>query len=216
MIGEFFLIKGKIKRLINRSFANRSDKILDLGCGSNPYYHEDIEGKIVCLDINKTSKTHLVSDADKLPFRPNSFDKVVSVNSFYYFKNPFNVVKSVHNILKKGGKLIMIAPFFYPIHDAPDDKYRFTEYGLRTLLENDFRIERIETIGGIFNMPAVILHSLIKGIPLLFSKEMRKFIQILTYILWPVYIIAQLFNILDFLDKPGRFPTYYFVVAEKK
>ncbi len=216
MIGEFFLIKGKIKRLINKSFANRSDKILDLGCGSNPYYQEDIEGKIFCLDINKTSKTHLVSDADKLPFRPNSFDKVVSVNSFYYFKNPFNVVKSVHNILKKDGKLILIVPFFYPIHDAPDDKYRFTEYGLRTLLENDFRIERIETIGGIFNLPAVMLHSLIKGIPLLFPKEIRKFIQILTYILWPFYIIAQLFSILDVLDITRRFPTYYFVVAKKK
>ncbi|MEK6946703.1 MAG: class I SAM-dependent methyltransferase [Nanoarchaeota archaeon] len=210
------MIKGKIKRLINKSFANRSDKILDLGCGSNPYYQEDIEGKIFCLDINKTSKTHLVSDADKLPFRPNSFDKVVSVNSFYYFKNPFNVVKSVHNILKKDGKLILIVPFFYPIHDAPDDKYRFTEYGLRTLLENDFRIERIETIGGIFNLPAVMLHSLIKGIPLLFPKEIRKFIQILTYILWPFYIIAQLFSILDVLDITRRFPTYYFVVAKKK
>ena len=216
MIGEFFLIKGKIKGLINESFAGKSDKILDLGCGSDPYYHEDIEGKIFCLDINKTSKTHLVSDADKLPFKPNSFDKVVSVNSFYYFKNPFNVAKSIHNILKKDGKLILIVPFSYPIHDAPDDKYRFTEYGLRTLLENDFKIERIETIGGIFNQPAVILHSLIKGIPLLFPKEMRKFIQILTYILWPVYIIAQLFSILDIFDITKRFPTYYFVVAEKK
>ena len=216
MLGEFFIIKNKIKNLVNSEFKNNKDKILDLGCGNNPYYHENISGKIICLDIKKTSRTHLISDAGKLPFKSNSFDKVISVNSFYYFKNPFNVVKSVHNILKNGGKLILIVPFFYPIHDAPDDKYRFTEYGLRALLEEDFRIERIETIGGVFNHPAVILHSLIKGIPLLFSKKIRKFIQILVYILWPFYIIAQIFSIFDVIDITKRFPTYYFVVAEKK
>lgn len=216
MIGEFFIIKNKIKNLINSEFNNKNDKILDLGCGSKPYYHENIKGSIVCLDIAKTSKIHLVSDADKLPFKPNSFDKVISVNSFYYFKNPFNVVKSINTILKKDGKLILIVPFFYPIHDAPDDKYRFTEYGLKTLLEENFKIEKIKPIGGIFNQPAVILHSLIKGIPLLFTKEIRKFIQILTYVLWPFYIVTQLFSILDVLDITKRYPTYYFVVAKKK
>lgn len=216
MLGEFFLIKSKIRMLLAAYFSNKHDKILDLGCGDMPYYHDDIKGSIVCLDIIKTSKTHVVSDAGSLPFKPNSFDKAISVNSFYYFKNPFNVVKSVNKILKKGGKLILVIPFFYPIHDAPDDKYRFTEYGLRTLLEDHFKIERIETIGGVFNHPSVILHSLIKGIPLLFSKKIRKFIQILVYILWPFYIIAQIISILDIIDITKRFPTYYFVVAEKK
>ena len=216
MIGEFFLMSLKLNKKISGVFTNKNDKILDLGCGSNPNYHNSMKGKIICLDITKTSKTHVVSDADKLPFKPNSFDKIISVNSFYYFRNPFNVSKSIHKILKKNGKFVLIAPFFYPIHDVPDDKYRFTEYGLRTILEDDFRIEKIETIGGVFNHPAVILHSLIKGIPLLFPKEIRKFIQVLTYILWPSYIMAQLFSILDVLDRTKRFPTYYFVVAGKK
>ena len=216
MLGEFFIIKNKIKNLINSEFKNNKDKILDLGCGDKPYYHEDMQGKVICLDISKNSRAHIVSDANSLPFKPNSFDKVVSVNSFYYFKNPFDVVKSINKILKKGGKLVLIVPFFYPIHDVPDDKYRFTEYGLRALLEEDFRIERIETIGGVFNHPSVILHSLIKGIPLLFPKDIRKFVQMLVYILWPFYIIAQIFSILDIIDITKRFPTYYFVVAEKK
>ena len=216
MLGEFFIVKSRIKNLINSEFKSNNDKILDLGCGDIPYYHEDIQGKIICLDIKKTSKIHLISDAGKLPFKPNSFDEVISVNSFYYFNNPFDVIKSIHNILKKGGKLILIVPFLYPVHDAPDDRYRFTEYGLRTLLEDSFRIERIETIGGIFNHPAVILHSLIKGIPLLFSRKTRKFVQILVRVLWPFYIIAQLFSILDAVDITRRFPTYYFVVAGKK
>ena len=216
MLGEFFIIKNKIRGFLRASFRNKNDKILDLGCGEKPYYHDSIEGKVICLDIIKTSKTHLVSDADSIPFRLNSFDKVLSVNSFYYFRNPFNVVESIHSILKKNGKFVLVLPFFYPIHDAPTDKYRFTEYGLRALLEDKFKIERLETIGGIFTLPSVLLHSLIKGIPLLFPKEMRKFMQILAYVLWPLYIIAQLFSILDVLDMTKRYPTYYFVVAGKR
>ena len=216
MLGEFFIIKSKIKNLIRDSLSDENDRILDLGCGSSPYYHEDIRGKIVCADIKKTSKTHIVSDADRLPFKPDSFDKVISVNSFYYFKNPFEVVKSLHKILRKNGELILVAPFFYPIHDVPDDKYRFTENGLRALLEDNFKIEKLGTIGGIFNHPAVILHSLIKGLPLLFPKKIRGFVQIPAYVLWPFYIIAQVFSLLDFLDITKRFPTYYFVVAAKR
>lgn len=216
MLCEFFLIKNKIRGFLRASFSNKNDKILDLGCGEKPYYHDAIEGKIICLDIIKTSKTHLISDADKMPFKPASFDKAVSVNSFYYFKNPFDVIESIHSILKKGGKFVLVLPFFYPIHDAPTDKYRFTEYGLNALLEDGFKIERLEPIGGIFSLPAVLLHSIIKGIPLLFPKETRRFIQILAYVLWPLYIIAQLFSILDVLDITKRYPTYYFVVAGKK
>lgn len=213
---EFFIIKSKIRSLLKISLRNKDDNILDLGCGPNPYYHKDINGHIVCLDKKRTKTIHIVSDADNLPFKPNSFDNVISVNSFYYFKNPFEVVKSVYKILKKDGKLILVVPFFYPIHDAPDDKYRFTEYGLRTLLEEYFKIEKIETIGGIFNLPAIVLHSLMKGLPLIAPKSIRNFVQLLAYILYPLYIIAQIISILDIFDKTERFPTYYFVVAEKK
>ena len=216
MLGEFFLIKRSINCKIESELSSKSDKILDMGCGNKPHYHKVIKSGIVCLDIEKTSKAHLVSDADKLPFKPNSFDKVVSVNSFYYFRNPFNVAESTANILKKNGKFVLVLPFFYPIHDSPDDKYRFTEYGLRALLEGKFKIERLEAIGGIFTLPSVLLHSLIKGIPLLFPKRIKGLVQLVMYVLWPFYIIAQLFSILDILDKTRRYPTYYFVVAGKR
>ncbi len=215
MLCEFFLIKNKIRGFLRASFKNKNDKILDLGCGEKPYYHDALEGSVICLDIIQTSKTHLVSDADKLPFKPDSFEKVICVNSFYYFKNPFIVVESIHDVLKKNGKFVLVLPFFYPIHDAPIDKYRFTEYGLRTLLEDKFKVERIEAIGGIFTLPSVLLHSLIKGMPLLFPKEMREFMQILAYVLWPLYVIAQLISVLDVFDRTGRYTTSYFVVARK-
>jgi SAM-dependent methyltransferase len=215
MLGEFFLIKRNINCKIESALNYKRDKILDLGCGENPYYHDFVKGDIVCLDIRKTKPSHVVSDANNPPFRNKSFDKIISVNLVYYLKDPFDVIKQLHKMLKDGGKLVLVMPFFYPIHDVPIDKYRFTEYGIRALLESKFKIERLETVGGLFNLPAVIIHSLIKGIPLLFPKRLKGFIQVLMYILWPVYILAQLIGIFDFLDQTKRYPTYYFVVAKK-
>lgn len=216
MIGEFFLISEKINRKIADVFTNNEDVVLDLGCGNKPGYHKHIKGKIICFDRFKNKIMHVVGDADKLPFRANSFDKIVSINSLYYFRNPFNVMKDLHKSLKKNGRVVLVLPFFYPIHDAPADRYRFTEYGLRALLEEHFKIDKIEPIGGIFNMPAVILHSLIKGLPLLFPKPIRSFVKIAAYLFYPFYIIAQIFSLLDMFDRTRRFPTYYFLVAGKK
>jgi len=210
------LIKKKTIELFNGLFKS-SDTVLDVGCGKNPYYHQNIKAKIICADIDKTKKTHIVCDAMSLPLKKSSFNGIVCVNSLYYFNNPFETVKEFSHILKKDGKLVLIIPFIYPIHDTPDDKYRFTEYGIKQLLKNDFDIKEIKTIGGIFNIPAVFFHSLIKGVPLMVPKSIRKPISFLTIIVfYPFYIATQLISLLDFLDISKRWPTYYFTIAIKK
>ena len=216
MILEFFVIKREIGRYIKYIFKNSSDVILDIGCGKNPYYHKFIKGKVICFDMYTAKKINVIGDADFLPFKSNFFDKVVCVNSFYYFKNPFNVICDISRILKKNGKFILILPFFYPIHDAPIDKYRFTEHGLRNMLDKFFEIERLYLIGGIFTLPSVVLHSMIKGFPLLFPRMVQKPAQIAAYVLFPLYLLSQFLSIMDFFDKTRRMPTYYFVVASKK
>ncbi len=219
MFGEFFIIKKRILALLKGTFKN-SDIVLDIGCGEKPYYHQSIKAKIVCVDIKHTEKTHVVCDAMSLPLKKSRFNGIICVNSLYYYNNPFRAVKEFSKILKKNGKLVIVMPFIYPIHDAPDDKYRFTEYGIRELLKNDFDIKEIKTIGGIFNIPSVFFHSLIKGLPLLVphnSKSLRKLVSFLSIIvLYPFYVLAQSVSLLDILDKSRRWPTYYFIVVIKK
>ncbi len=217
MWGEFFLVKNKVKKRLGGMLKNKQDITLDLGCGEKPYYHKLVKGKLVCCDIQKSKTANLVCDGHNLPLKKEKFDKVLGINTIYYFSNPPAAIKDIHRILKKDGKLILQTPFIYPIHDAPIDKCRFTEYGIRNLLKGRFKIERIETFGGIFNLPAVILHSLIKGIPLMAPKYLKSITQAITMIpLYPFYILFQLFSLLDFLDKTNRWPTYYFVIASKK
>ena len=216
MLGEYFIIRAKINAMFKGIFS-KNEVVLDVGCGSKPYYHEKIKAKILCADIIKTKKSHIVCDASSLPLKKSKFDGVICVNSLYYCKNPFNAVKEFSHVLKKNGRLVIITPFIYPIHDVPDDKYRFTEYGLRELLKEDFRIEKIKAVGGIFSLPAVFFHSLIKGIPLIFPDSLRGIISFFSVIIFYIpYILAQLISLLDFLDATKRWPTYYFTAAFKK
>ena len=183
MLGEFFLIRGKILRLLEGLFKN-SDIILDIGCGEKPYYHKSIKANIVCTDIRQTKKTQVICDAMSLPLKKSKFDGVICVSSLYYYKNPFQAIKQISNVLKKNGKLALVTPFIYPIHDAPYDKYRFTKYGLREILKNEFDVKKIKAIGGIFNLATVFFHSLIKGVPLIAPKSIRKTVSFLTIIVW--------------------------------
>ena len=216
MLGEFFIIKAKVRNSIKSIFKS-SDLVLDVGCGEKPYYHKSIKAKIVCTDLRQTKKTHFVGDAMRLPVKKEKFDGMVNINSLYYYNEPSMAIEAFANAIKKNGKLVLMVPFMYPIHDAPDDKYRFTKYGIIELLKNNFDIKSIKTIGGIFNLPAVFFHSLMKGIPLMAPKHVRPIIKLFSIIIfYPFYILAQLISILDFIDASGRWATYFFVVAVKK
>ena len=208
MLGSFFIIKNRIKCFFGGVFSE-NDNVLDVGCGGMPYYHKAIKAKITCLDIKATKNSHVLGDAHSLPFKDSKFDGIVCVNSFYYYKNPFDAIREFSRILKKSGRLVMVMPFIYPIHDAPHDLYRFTEYGVREILGKEFNIVKIKPIGGIFNLPAVFFHSLIKGIPLSFPKQLKPMIKFFTILVFYIpYILAQIMSLLDFLDRTGRWPTY--------
>lgn len=50
--------------------------------------------------------------------------------------DPNKAVQEIYRVLRKGGKLILTTRFVFPIHEAPNDYYRFTRYGLEKLFNN--------------------------------------------------------------------------------
>lgn len=217
LYGEVFFLRRRIKKCMESIFDRENDKILDIGCGDRPFYKEVIKGKVYGFDIIPSDYTHFVGNADNLPFKPKMFDKVILANSLYYFENPFKVIESIHSILKPKGILFISVPFFYPIHDIPDDKYRFTEFGLRTMLKDKFDIKKIESIGGFFTIPSVIIHSLLKGIPLVAPKPLKTISKIAVYSIFYIpYLLSQVIGIIDVIERSKRWTTYYIVIAVKK
>lgn len=54
-------------------------------------------------------------------------------------------------MLKPRGALWLTAPLFYDEHEQPFDFFRYTQFGLRYLLDNaGFNVESIDPLGGYF------------------------------------------------------------------
>ncbi|PIR97579.1 MAG: hypothetical protein COT91_00690 [Candidatus Doudnabacteria bacterium CG10_big_fil_rev_8_21_14_0_10_41_10] len=213
---DFFILFSQINKEIKKIFSNKNEEVLDVGCGSKPRYHSCIKGKITCFDALKSEITDVVGDADKLQqyFGERKFNKIISVNSLYQFRDPKNVVAQMHSLLASFGTLVLVVPFMYPLHDIPHDRYRFSEYGIRELMANKFDIKKIKPIGGMFNLPAMVLHSAVKALSG-YYKKLPVITWILAVPLYLLYLLAQIFSLLDFFDRSGRFVCLYLVVASK-
>jgi predicted SAM-dependent methyltransferase len=59
---------------------------------------------------------------------------VVCAEVLEHVKYPDAALLFCFDVLRPGGKLIITVPFAFPIHNFPDDYWRYTPSGLRLLL----------------------------------------------------------------------------------
>lgn len=117
-------------------------KTLDIGAGFSPYdcyYKENFPNRTV-LDIKPSAKVDVVGDIHHLPFKNNEFDNVLCFEVFEHLKNPWQAVQEIKRVLKPDGRLILSTRFIAPLHDTPNDYFRFTKYGLQDLFK-DWKIQ---------------------------------------------------------------------------
>jgi SAM-dependent methyltransferase len=75
-----------------------------------------------------------------------SYDVVFCSGVLEHVNDCHAAVSECYRILKPGGIYLVGVPFQQRIHRAPEDYWRFTEYGVRYLLRA-FTIEALEAIG---------------------------------------------------------------------
>lgn len=81
---------------------------LDIGIGYDNWA-EFKKCKMIGIDRKENSKADIVIDLEKpLPFRENSFDVIISINSFNYVKNSRQLLSEVNRILKTNGVLVCV------------------------------------------------------------------------------------------------------------
>jgi 2-polyprenyl-3-methyl-5-hydroxy-6-metoxy-1,4-benzoquinol methylase len=106
-------------------------RILDVGCGYGALSLSLSEGRdfdVVAMDIlptriatvrgkkaarNLTAAGRmrlLVADAQRLPFRANTFDAVVATEVLEHLDEPVRLFREVHRVLRPGGRFLMTTP----------------------------------------------------------------------------------------------------------
>jgi SAM-dependent methyltransferase len=103
--------------------------ILDCGAGSRGVYYPNV----VNFEIAVYPSTDVRGVGEKLPFKDNSFDAVISIAVLEHVKDPWLCAKEILRVLKPGGDLICCVPFLQPLHGYPHHYYNMTDLGLRNL-----------------------------------------------------------------------------------
>jgi hypothetical protein len=142
--------------VLPRLRAYASGKLLDAGCGTIPFrrYYHDLVVEYHTLDVEKrVAAVNFVGDVYHMDmFTAESYDTVFSSEVLEHIPRPDRAIAEVYRVLKSRGKFILTVPYISRLHEEPHDYFRYTCYGLQSLLEsNGFRVLEIVPTGSLFS-----------------------------------------------------------------
>lgn len=113
------------KETIKALYLTDNEKVLELGHGNAGHlsYLLDFAENIqyTGLEISETMKSEAENinskylsqanfqlyDGNKIPFENKSFDKVMTVNTIYFWENPVEFFNEIYRVLKKNGSFVL-------------------------------------------------------------------------------------------------------------
>jgi SAM-dependent methyltransferase len=126
------------KRGWRRAIGGLKGNVLDVGCADRWVETQcSPDAHYMGLDLPLTGKglyaavPDLFADAARLPLLKASVDAVCCLEVLEHVRDPYAALAEFSRVLKPGSTMLFSMPFLYPIHDAPHDFQRLTEYGLR-------------------------------------------------------------------------------------
>ena len=190
------------------------EKCLDAGCGDMPYkdYISNLVSKYDTLDYEAhiSGITYIGDIQDMHMINDGSYDTITCFEVLEHIENPFKAISELRRVIKIEGKLILSVPHLSRLHDVPHDYFRYTKYGLKSILENNgFKVLDIKARGGLFSFLghqfSTIFLCIFWHLPIL--KNITFFIN--------KWISVKFSYLLDNLIDPGKiFALGYTVVAE--
>lgn len=75
-------------------------------------------------------------DICKDPLAQEQFDLVIAEQVLEHVLRPDRAAANVYQMLRSGGVFVVSTPFLVRVHECPLDLYRWTEHGMRQLLES--------------------------------------------------------------------------------
>ncbi|MBI2685520.1 MAG: class I SAM-dependent methyltransferase [Acidobacteria bacterium] len=187
--------------------------VLDAGAGEGSYKRYFSKHRYIGLDLGigdqKWDYTQLdvLGDLAALPFADGSFDGALNIVTLEHVKDPRRVVLELARVLRPGGRLLLVVPHEWEVHQHPHDFFRYTRFGVEELARDaGFRIVSLEPGGGYFRLLA---RRLLNG---------GQFFPAPLHILWFLCVApaALLLPLFEGLDRRKDFTLGYLAVLENQ
>lgn len=147
------------RKRLDESIAACADRahgvLLDVGCGIKPYeklYSPYVE-QYIGLEYSPESgyrgnKADFCADAAELPLADESVDTILCTEVMEHVPNPEKTIAEFARVLRRGGTIIVTAPFVYPIHDKYDF-FRYSPDGIATIMKrHHLTVEEVKPLSG--------------------------------------------------------------------
>jgi len=186
-------------------------RVLDVGAGAQPYRrYLPIGGEYSAMESNGDLSPDIVGDVLDIPLEDDMFDSVICAEVIEHVEDPQLAIRELQRVCKSGGLLYLTAPMEWGLHYEPHDYFRFTRYGLTSMLERaGFRVVETRQIGGVFavisgRLSDVMVNLLYRvGFPLKYIVGNRLRISILSLIAFPFVVFGDLLAALADAVIPG-------------
>lgn len=135
---QWLVARGAEKRLQAVAALLRG-KVLDVGSGDRLLEkYLDSQVRYFGIDYPPSGQRyrklpHVWGDAMHLPFRSSTMDSMVLLEVLEHLPDPGLALNEAARVLKAEGIVVASVPFLYPIHDAPFDFWRITQYQIEIL-----------------------------------------------------------------------------------
>lgn len=146
------VVRDSVARFVKRVGEKYTEagRLLDIAPQNWPLARKAFRPEvwIDTLDIDSTSGATFVADIcqdNSVSMPAGTYDYVLCTEVLEHTKAPFDAVREIRRLLKKGGLLFLSVPFNLRIHGPLPDCWRFTEHGLRVILRG-FEILELNTM----------------------------------------------------------------------
>lgn len=187
-------------------------RVLDAGAGEGQYAAHFAGHRYTGVDLGVGDAAwnyrglHAIANLNHLPFGDGVFDAVLNIVTLEHLREPHAAMREMGRVIKPGGRLLLVAPHQWEVHQAPHDYFRYTLHGLEWLVEQaGLRTERMEAAGGLFRMLARRLLAALQFFP--------SFTRLLAapFFIGPAMVLPWL----DPLDRQRAFTLGYVCIARK-
>ncbi len=215
-------MRNRSRLIMHNSKLNRTDKVLDAGCGIGLYglnYAIKQKADVIGVDMSKdkienaeklkkslgiTNIKFEKGDLTNLKFKDNSFDFVLCSDVLEHIPNDKKALKELARVLKKGGSLILTFPYLSEHSQEVMKKFGHARPGYNEEImgklakENNLKIEKMTGYTYFFGKIAWYI-----------NEKTFRFPVLAALLFYPLYLLTYL----DF-TKSGK-PNGLFVKLRK-